>query len=676
MEAEALVNGVMAGVALLFLASVSALLFKRLRFPYTVGLVVIGVALATFGDGIPGIGESLQSFALGPDLILFVFIPVLIFESAFNTEVHLLLRNIVPALALAVPGLLLSIVIIGFGTSELIGMPLGSALVLGILLSATDPVAVIALFREVGAPKRLAVLVEGESLLNDATAIVVYQIVTAVVVTGIFDTTTVTAGLIDFVIVFVGGLVVGLGFGYLLAISIRAIGEEPLVQIALTAVVAYGAFIVSEHFLHTSGVMAVLGAGLVIGYFGDALYSHRVKEHLEVSWENIAFVANSFIFLLLGLSVTTFLGNVVANPRGLLVPALVVIALALVARALAVALIINGTNLVTRRRPVSPAYQLVMFWGGLRGAVAVALALSLPQTFPFRWQIIDITFAMILFTLLVNGTTMAWLLKRLGLDRPSPILDYVAAYDEVRAKRAALDRLESVNMADMTGPAVTTKVRSEIQAELALADKRVVRARDALGDDAEVNRQLMWLRALTVEGGIYRHRFEDGGLDLGSRRELEWDLRSAERRILSGEHTPDLELPQRLRAERWLRHRRTKSILPSSVRNRLLASTYAQVSAVYAGAREVLDSGDAIVDFCGLPSEELADLRRYYEHRKQMAAEQMSLLEQQVDRIGRSLKERLLYRVARDGERDALRNTGMQADSLPAQVVERLEGLG
>ena len=329
MEAEALVNGVMAGVALLFLASVSALILKRLRFPYTVGLVLLGVVLATFGEGIPGIGEPIQSFELGPELILFVFIPVLIFESAFNTEVHLLVRNLLPALGLAIPGLLFSMLLIGYGTHWLVGMSLGSALVLGVLLSATDPVAVIALFREVGAPKRLTVLVEGESLLNDATAIVVYQLITAVVVTGIFDTATVTGGLVEFVIVFVGGLIVGLGFGYLLALSIKGIGDEPLVQIALTAVVAYGAFIVAEHVLHTSGVMAVLGAGLVIGYFGDALYSHRVSENLEVFWENAAFVANSFIFLMLGLSVTTFLTHVVANPRGLLLPAVVVIVLAM-----------------------------------------------------------------------------------------------------------------------------------------------------------------------------------------------------------------------------------------------------------------------------------------------------------------------------------------------------------
>ncbi len=676
MEAEALVNGVMAGVALLFLASMSALLFKRLRFPYTVGLVLLGVLLALGGGGIPGIGASIQSFELGPELILFVFIPVLIFESAFNTEVHLLLRNIVPSLGLAVPGLLLSILIIGLGANLLIGMTLGAALVLGTLLSATDPVAVIALFKEVGAPKRLTVLVEGESLLNDATAIVVFQIVTGVVVTGVLDGATITGGLADFVVVFFGGLVVGLGFGYLLARSITAIGDEPLVQIALTAVVAYGAFIVSEHFLHTSGVMAVLGAGLVIGYFGDALYSHTVKEHLEVFWENVAFIANSFIFLMLGLSVRTFLTNVASNPRGLLVPCLIVIALALAARALSILLIVNGVNRIPGQRPVSRAYQTVMWWGGLRGAVAVALALSLPPTFPFRWQIIDITFALILFTLLVNGTTMAWLLGRLGLDRPAPVLDYVAAFGEVRSKRAALDRLDESRWPDGADPAAAERVRTEIEAELTEAETRLSTSRQAMGDGPEVARQLMWMRALAIEDDVYRQRFHDGVLGLSSLRELEWDLRRDAQAALDGSEHPPSSLPARLRADGWERRLRSRSILPRSLRNRQLSSTYAEVSARLAAARRVLDETDLIGEFCGRTADDDLDaLHAFYRARRDEAEEQLTLLEGNVERQSRDLKERILIRAARADEASAHREHGVSIDRLPARVVERMEGL-
>jgi CPA1 family monovalent cation:H+ antiporter len=418
---EAFIGTVMGVVGLLFVAAISAVVMKRLRFPYTVGLVLVGVAVAFLAEDFPTLGESLQHLKFGPAMIMFLFIPILIFESAFNMDVPLLLKNLGPTLILAGPGLLLSTAIVGGLTYYLTALPLGSALIFGCLISATNPVAVIALFKELGAPKPLAVLVEGESVFNDATAIVTFQIVLAVIAAGILDFETVTGGIGSFFVVFFGGLAVGLVFGYALVAAMPVIGEEPLVHITLTLASAYAAFFVADHYLHTSGIMAVLGAGLVVGYYGPVYQKARVQEYLKIFWEDAAFVANSLIFLMLGLSEQVFISHTHQNVGGLLLPTLTAVFVVLFARGVVVYSLIPVVNAFRSRR-VEEKYKVVLAWGGLRGAVAVALAMSLPASFPYRWQIIDFTFGVTLFMLVFNGTTIGWLINRLGLNQESPLL--------------------------------------------------------------------------------------------------------------------------------------------------------------------------------------------------------------------------------------------------------------
>lgn len=668
MESEALVNTVMAVMVLLFIAAVSALFLKRIRFPYTVGLVVLGVALAFLRDSSPALAEGMSALELGPELIMFVFIPILIFESAVNTDVRLLTRNLVPALVLAVVGLLASTALIGLGVAWLTALPLASALVFGVLISATDPVAVIALFKDLGAPHRLNILVEGESLFNDATAIVTFQIMLGVAVTGVVDPTTVTSGLINFVVVFFGGLIVGLGFGYLLALGIRLVGDEPLVQITLTLVVAYGAFIVAEHFLHTSGIMAVLGAGLVVGYYGQALYSPRVKEYLEIFWEDAAFVANSLIFLMLGLSEKVFLTNVGSNIGGLLVPVLIVIAIVIAARAVVVFGLVPVVNLIPGQRKVNRGYQTIMWWGGLRGAVAVALAISLPQTFPFRWQIIDFTFGIILFTLLVNGTTMGTVMNWLKLDRPAPLERYAHAFAHVLAKRAAVERLASHPGAGEVSDEVLADVRMQAASALAEAEHHLAGIRDELGKDEATQRDLLWFRALAIQKHTYQRRYDDGLLDLDSLHELEWDLRTQELALQQGKQPP---APPLLSAGR---------LNPVSAANHWLArwrgdtpaTAYARAAALQAGANAVIDRFDTLRDFASVDEELLAHCRDYYVDIATEAGKRMHALEAKFDRPGRSLAEQQLSNLAADAERDVMGRLALHG-ALPDGLADRIE---
>ena len=232
-------------LVLLLVACLAAIAFKRIRFPYTVGLVLVGLVLSFLARNIEAL-EVVNTFRLSEELILFIFVPPLIFESALNMDSRILLRNLSPVLVLAAPGLLISTAIVGTVLAWLTPLSLGQALLFGSLISATDPVAVIALFKELGAPKQLAVLVEGESLFNDATAIVTFNIIFAVIAAGAVGADALQKGALDFLVAFVGGIVVGAAFGYLMRSFMNLAQENSLLLSTITTITAYGAFLIAE----------------------------------------------------------------------------------------------------------------------------------------------------------------------------------------------------------------------------------------------------------------------------------------------------------------------------------------------------------------------------------------------------------------------------------------------
>ncbi|MDP6350537.1 MAG: cation:proton antiporter, partial [Chloroflexota bacterium] len=251
---------------LLLVAGAAVLVAARLRIPTAVGLALAGLALGGMAriEGLEWMAES----ELTPGVILFVFLPTLLFESAFNIDARRLGENLVPVVILALPVLLVSVVIVGLIVTFGLGMSLGIALVFGALISATDPVAVLSIFREVGAPKRLALLVDGESLFNDGTAFVVFAILVELATDGGGVTSgAVVDGLVRFVVVVTGGLAFGAAAGYLMSRVVERINNNRLIEPTLTVALAYVAFAVADHFLHVSGVMATVAAGLVVGNY-------------------------------------------------------------------------------------------------------------------------------------------------------------------------------------------------------------------------------------------------------------------------------------------------------------------------------------------------------------------------------------------------------------------------
>ena len=234
-------------IVLVLVATLVAIAVRRIRLPYTVALVLVGLFITIWHP---------LAIELTPELILSLFVPPLIFEAAFHLDFGLLRDNLMPILVLAVPGVLLTTLLVGGMVAAGTGLPLATAAVFGALIAATDPVAVVALFRALGVPGRLAVAVEGESLFNDGTAIVVFKIALAAALSGVFEP---MAGLFDFLRIALGGMVIGLALGWLAAQLIARI-DDSLIETTLTTLLAYGAYVVAEQF-HVSGVLAVVAAG-------------------------------------------------------------------------------------------------------------------------------------------------------------------------------------------------------------------------------------------------------------------------------------------------------------------------------------------------------------------------------------------------------------------------------
>ncbi len=391
-------------VVLFCIAIAVAIAVRPLRVPYAVALVIVGLALAAAGLIAPP--------HLTKDLLFSVFLPGLLFEASFHLDSSVFGRLWLGITGLAVPGVVAAIALTALIVSALLhGLGIApnftwsTGLVFAALIAATDPVAVTAVLRQLRMPSELLTLVEGESLLNDGTAVVFLSLVLGYVA----GTPTSGAGLLgQFLLVAGGGVAVGLAVGGVIAMAIRRL-DDPMIEIALTTIAAYGSFALAEG-LHVSGVIATVAAGMLCGNDGRRVgMSATTRATLESFWEFIAFALNSMVFLLLGFEVSAT--RLVSAWREIII--------AYAAVLLTRAIMVFGGWFVARHlwpgRPRLPqAWSVVLVWAGLRGALSMVLALALGSTIPNRDLVVTMTAGVVLCSLVVQGLTMAPLVRRLG----------------------------------------------------------------------------------------------------------------------------------------------------------------------------------------------------------------------------------------------------------------------
>ncbi len=386
---------------ILVVACVVAIVSRRLRLPYSVGLVAAGVCLALLGGA--------TDLVVKPDLIYSVLLPPLIFEAALQLKWRPFRNDLPVTVTLAFPGVLLAGAIIAAGMHLIAGWGWLGSMLFGALIAATDPVSVVAAFKEMRVEPRLSMLVESESLLNDGAAAVAFAILVSIAHGADAGVSVVTGSLLWMVF---GGLAAGiLAAGVALLAAGRT--DDHLVEITLTTIAAYGSFLLAEHF-HMSGVLAALAAGLVVGNVGwlgwlGCSISAAGREHLVSFWQYAAFLANSVVFILIG-------GHEASAASRLFTPAAALaIGLVLIGR---IATVYPLCALFGRSGlKVDIRHQHVLVWGGLRGALALALALAIPESVPEKGAIIIAAFAVVAFSIFAQGLTMPWLIRLLGLTR-------------------------------------------------------------------------------------------------------------------------------------------------------------------------------------------------------------------------------------------------------------------
>ncbi|MGD8910406.1 MAG: sodium:proton antiporter, partial [Chromatiales bacterium] len=447
-------------LAFLLIAALLKPAADRFHIPLPVLLVIAGMGLGLISSHWELPWSALTETSVFGELIMFILLPTLVFETASRLDTDQLLENHRAILYLSIPGLLISAGIITLILGTLTGFNWGVAILLGIILSATDPAAVIAEFRRLGTPKDFNILVEGESLFNDATTIVLTKIIVVSLGTGIAIQQMIVDGALQLLMATVGGIANGWVFGritYTLLIRLR---RDPYIEITLTLLLAYGSYLNAEYLFHTSGIISTAVAGLVLARERPLPIPHRVEQQLNSFWSFLTHTATTLIFLIVGL---------VIQPENLLqdldIAAIVIIAM-LISRSLMIYGLMPGAGrLRSHSRKVRMAYRHILNWGGLRGAVTLALAMGL-STLDGAEQLLSVTLVAVLFTIIVQGLSISRLAHYLELDIPD-VSDRIAGAESwLAAKKDAMQQLEVLEQTPFAQTGAPTTYARALEQEM------------------------------------------------------------------------------------------------------------------------------------------------------------------------------------------------------------------
>ena len=415
-------------LVLFLLVTVAALtsVARLVGVPYPI-VLVIGGSLVGFAPGVPDV-------LLEPDLVLLIFLPPLLFNAAYTSSIRELRAHLRPIAITSIGLVLLTTCSVAVVAHAVIGgLPWAAAFALGAIVSPTDPLAATAIMRRLGVPRQMVAVIEGESLVNDGTALVAYRTAVAAATGATFDLLSATG---DFVIDVAGGIAIGVVAGVLLLKVFRKLVGDDVVGVVLSLAAGYIAYIPAEE-IGVSGVLAAVGVGLIVGYHAPNISTPASRLRGYGFWEVLVFLLNAVLFVLVGLQLPTILD---AQDRS---------ALELIGLATLISAVVIGTRLIwvnttpyliraIDRRPQQVARRVgwrprqIAGWSGLRGSVSLAAALALPLGFPERDLLIFLTLAVIFATLVVQGLTLPYLIRRLGIED-----DGVAAREELHARREA-----------------------------------------------------------------------------------------------------------------------------------------------------------------------------------------------------------------------------------------------
>ena len=589
---------------LLSFAVLISLFTRRINIPFTVILATAGLMVNELGADL-AISQLIAGEGF-ENLVLNLFLPILIFEAALMLSTREFMRNLIPIGALATVALAISAVVVGFAMNLTVGLSITVALLFGVIISATDPVAVVAIFRELGVPDRLLTIVEGESMVNDGVAIVLSQILVGAA-TGV--ALSVSDGIIEFVKVFVGGVLIGGAIGVVAVLLLPLLGRLPAA--AMSIAVAYGSYVLADRFLGFSGVMATVAAGVVMGSMTESRANREVREILHEFWDALAYIANALLFLFIGLALDFSLIGENLGTIGIATLAV------LVARPLAIVPLVWVLQRLRVVRKVGIRNSGVLVWGGLRGGVALALAL--PPDVPEKATIVAATGGVVLATLLLNATTIRTLVHALGLDRVSRSDQFLGAAARLFAIDATRQRLTELGVDDEV---------LDAHLKVAEVDSRDDLTRSNLSSEEELN--VLILRGLNIERETYQ-RLSDAGLlpPLATRTlmyEIDDEIEAAEQGALRVEAARRAHLPWYARS-----HRMLLGLLPPPLGEDLTKVGYIEISARRLAAQRAAAELENFKSLPNIDPQRIVDARRTFVDWEKAADSRLEQLEKQAD---------------------------------------------
>lgn len=663
-------------VVLLFVATAMSVLTKRVKMPLSITLVVVGLLLGELIRVYPVLGP-LGQLQLSEEILLYVFLPTIIFQAAFAIDSRLMMKNIGPVLMLAIPAVFISFAAVGYGLHWTLGLPLGAALLFGALITATDSSAVLVIFREIGAPKRLNILVQGENIFNDAVAIVIFLLAAAAVGIG-------GAGIPEeanlflfagreFVVAFVGGLGTGVAMGYLFGKLIEAVENDDLIEILLTTVVAFLSFLVAELAFGASGITAVVGAGLVLGGWGRTKFSPGTLDYLNRFWAYLAFVVNSLVFLLTGLAIEW---RVLATLGvGAIVVAFVV---SVLARAVSIYGLFPLVNLLPGVERTGRRYQTAIVWGGIRGGTALALALTLPQGYAQRELVVGITIGVVLLSLFLQGLTLDPVIRFLGLHRMTPQEEYSRDEAVLRVKREARGQIPSLR----SGGVISESVAGEVERAYRAAEQEarekveVMRRHELVGEEEET--KLLRRQMLLAEKRSHRELFQAGVISEKTFKDLQHSIDVQVDHLRQAGELPSwtLHSPIQWRVQKAV-FRLLDAVAPGSrlvQRYRLhrIAERYEENWARVITSHRVLGELERIEEGGAFQPEVTASASRLYRRWSENAQTRLDLIGDQFPEYATKVQEMVALRLCLQTERRSIQELA-ELDALSDRDVVELQ---